>query len=301
MGTRRVGRRQFCVGAAVALGGVAGCARSNAASGRSVFMLVAGSLNNAFEHGLRQAVDAPLEIEAHGSAAVARFVAAGTKDPDIVSVADTALFESPLDPSWYADFATNAVVVAYNPDTAGGRRVAAAGRDGWYRPLRTDGVSFGRTDPDLDPLGYRTLFVLDLATDYYDTEVDLRATIPRRTQIYPETQLISQFETGAIDAAITYRSMAVERGYDYVDLPPTVDLSDPAFADRYASVGYELPSGRVVHGGPISYGSTARRQSPTVRDVFDRQISGRYLDAFGFGVPDDYPRFTGDVPQTITN
>jgi len=159
----------------------------------------------------------------------------------------------------------------------------------------------GRTDPALDPLGYRTLFMLELATDYYDTAVDLRAAIPSREQLYPETQLVSQFETGSIDAAVTYRNMVVDRDYAFIDLPAEIDLSDPAFADRYGRTSYELPSGTVVTGGPISYGSTIRHQSPLVRDAFETHITDDYLSEFGFIVPDDYPRYSGNVPETVTD
>jgi molybdate/tungstate transport system substrate-binding protein len=306
----RVGRRRFLAGVGAAVGGVAsaGCVGSVGVSsvGRGggetepVSMLVAGSLNDAVENGLAPTLGTSLEAEAHGSVRVARLVAEGVKEPDVVSVADVALFDSPLHPSWYAEFATNAVVVAYDPDTPGGRRVAEAGRDQWYRPLLRDEVSLGRTDPALDPLGYRTLFTLELASDYYDTAVDLRKRVPRRDQLYPETQLVSQFETGSIDAAFVYRSMAVGRGYDYVDLPAAIDLSTAASADRYATATYEL-DGQVVRGGPISYASTVRRGrgSPAVFETFERHTTGAYLREFGFGVPDNYPRYTGDVPDAL--
>ncbi|WP_251330233.1 extracellular solute-binding protein [Haloplanus pelagicus] len=296
-----VDRRGVLSALAASVGGVGGClgVGHTADPPPTVSVLAAGSLNDALENGLRSRVDARLRVEAHGSAEVARLVAAGTKAPDIVSLSDVALFDGPLDPSWYAEFATNAVVVAYDADSEGGRRLAAAAPDRWYRPLLAEGVSLGRTDPDLDPLGYRTLFVLDLATEYYGLETDLGEAIPRREQIFPETRLVSQFETGAIDAAITYRSMAEQRGYDYVSLPPEIDLGTPRFADRYAAVSYELPSGTVVRGAPVSYGSTMRHDSAPVRAVFERAITGAYLGEFGFVVPDDYPRFTGDSPDDL--
>lgn len=304
VGDASIGRRSVLSGAVAALGGVAGCAGTLGGSGgrtTPVSMLAAGSLNNAIEHGLRPRVDATVQVEARGSAEAARLVAGGQKDPDIVSVADVALFDSLLRPDWFAEFATDSVVVAYDPDSDGGRRLADAGDDGWYRPLLEGEVALGRTDPALDPLGYRTLFVLELATDYYGTETDLRESIPSRGQLYPETQLVSQFETGGIDAAVTYRSMAVDRGYEYVELPAEIDLSDPTRADRYATTTYELPNGSVVRGGPISYGSTIRTQSPAVRDVFDAHVTGRYLTEFGFVVPETYPRYTGDVPDAIAS
>jgi len=174
-------RRSVLAGAA-ALGGVlAGCTindRSDApdvtgassgsttAGSASVSLLAAGSLNNAFENGLRAETDVDLRVEAHGSAAITRLIAAGQRDPDIVSVADVALFDGPLSPPWYAEFATNSIVLAYNRNTEGGRRVGEAGSENWYEPLVAGTVALGRTDPDLDPLGYRTLFTLELASRY---------------------------------------------------------------------------------------------------------------------------------------
>ena len=298
-----VDRRSVLSAIGVGMAGLAGCAAVGGRDGRSerVSLLAAGSLHNALENGFQSSVEATVEAEARGSAAAARLVDEGQRDPDILSLADTALFDAPLDSPWLAEFATNSMVIAYNPETEGGQRLADAGTDGWYRPLVDGDVRLGRTDPALDPLGYRTLFLFELATDYYDTGVDLRAAIPRREQVYPETQLVSQFETGSIDAAVTYRNMVVDRDYAFIDLPADIDLSDPAFADRYARASYELPSGTVVGGGLISYGSTIRHQSPVVRDVFEAHVTGDYLSEFGFIIPEDYPRYSGHVPETVTN
>ncbi|MFB6173576.1 MAG: extracellular solute-binding protein [Halobacteriales archaeon] len=299
-GHGRRSRRRFLAGAAASAGLVPGCL-AGAASETPVSMLAAGSLQHALEHGLVPRVDATLQVEARGSVELARQVAAGQKDPDIVAVADEGLFDGPLTPPWHAAFATNAVVLAYNPETGGGERIAAAAPDEWYRPLVDGTATVGRTDPDLDPLGYRTLFVLDLATDHYGTDVDLRAAVPRRDQLYPETQLVSQLETGSVDAAFVYRNMAVERGYEYVALPPAVDLSDPAHADTYATTSYDLPDGTTVTGDVIRYAATARRDHPVVRDTFESLVDGGYLAEFGFAVPKGYPRFTEDAPDGLAD
>jgi molybdate/tungstate transport system substrate-binding protein len=303
-------RRAFLRTAGLAgLSGLAGCARGGAAGSTrtadedgeslTVAILAAGSLQHALETGLVPAVDVPVRVEAHGSATVARMVAEGQRDPDIVTVADTALFERPLSPPWYSTFASNAVVLAYNPDTDGGRRVAEAGREEWYEPLVAGDVRLGRTDPDADPLGYRALFALELASRHYDDAPDLRATVPERDQIYPETALVSQFETGSVDAAITYRNMAVERGYDYVALPDEIDLSSPAHAETYRTVSYTLPSGQEIRGGVIGYGSTVRHTSDAAVSVFDAHTTGDYLDEAGFLLDEQFPIYEGDVPEPI--
>jgi molybdate/tungstate transport system substrate-binding protein len=295
---RRCGRRALLAAAGGAATALAGC---SAGAASPVGLLAAGSLADALENGLRPAVDVDLRVETYGSAEAARLVAEGAKDPDLVSLADVALFEGPLHPDWLAEFATNALVVAYDPDSPGGRAVADAGPDGWYRPLLEGSVRFGRTDPDLDPLGYRTLFALELASDHYGTDADLRAAVPERDQLYPETQLLGGFETGAIEAAVVYRNMAVARGYEFLDLPAAVDLSDPSRASAYAEATYTLPGGRTVRGGPISYGSTVRRTEPrgAVVETFRRHVTGPYLTEFGFTVPENYPVYRGDVPDPL--
>ncbi|MDS0477292.1 extracellular solute-binding protein [Natrinema sp. 1APR25-10V2] len=297
-------RRRFLLTAgAAAIAGSAGCTGKSGQDGSqstTVAILAAGSLQNAIANGLKPAVDVPIEIEAHGSATVARMIDEGQRDPDIVSVADVALFEEPLSPPWHSMFTSNSVVIAYNPDTAGGERLAEAGTRRWYEPMVDGSVKIGRTDPDQDPLGYRALFMLELASRYYDDASNLREQILERDQIYPETSLISQFETGSIDAAISYRNMAVERDYEYIELPDQINLSDPQYAeDWYSTTSYTLPSGQEIQGGPISYGSTIRHMSDAAVSVFDAHTTGSYLEDHGFLLREQFPAHTGDVPQRV--
>jgi molybdate/tungstate transport system substrate-binding protein len=276
---------------------------SGRGGGRStaVSVLAAGSLQHSLETGLQRAVDVPVEVEAHGSATVARLIHEGQRDPDVVVVADTALFERPLSPPWYSIFAGNAVVLAYNPDTEGGRRIETADDDRWYEPLVDGDVRLGRTDPDQDPLGYRALFTLELASRYYEDAPDLREAVPRREQVYPETALVSQFEIGSVDAALAYRNMAVERDYAFVDLPDQIDLSDPTYADEwYSTVSYTLPGGQVVRGGPVGYASTIRRTSDAAVAVFDALTTGGYLAESGFLLREEFPTYVGDVPERVS-
>jgi len=282
-GVTGVGALGGCVGTVSLLGG-----------GSAVSVLAAGSLQSALSDGLEAAVAPEVQVEAHGSVTVARLVASGRRDPDVVALADTALFAAPLSTPWHAAFATNALVVAYDSGSAGGRAVGSAER--WFDPVLAGEASLGRTDPDLDPLGYRTLFALALATDVYD-ESALGDRLLSRDQIYPETTLLGRFETGAVDAAVVYRSMAEDRGYDYVALPPALDLSDPDRADAYATASYELSDGTRVRGAPIVYGAMARRDADAVREVFGTLVGGDYLLDHGFAVPGGYPTYSGEVPR----
>ena len=301
-------RRTFVrsVGGA-SLASVAGCIGGGHGSNdggttdrQTIAILAAGSLQHALETGLKPTVDVPVEVEAHGSATVARMIAEGQRDPDMVTVADTALFDEPLSPPWYSVFASNAVVVAYNPDTEGGQRLAEAGTERWYEPMVDGDVSVGRTDPDQDPLGYRTLFTVELASRYYGDASSLREKVLGRAQIYPETGLISRFETGAIDAAFAYRNMAAERGYEYIELPDQIDLSNPEHGDDwYSTVSYTLPSGQEIQGGLISYGSTIRTMSDAAVSVFAEHTTGDYLAEADFVLRDQFPVYEGTPPSQV--
>ncbi|WP_323192634.1 extracellular solute-binding protein [Halostella sp. PRR32] len=296
-------RRRFLLTAGTAaVAGIAGCTSwTNQDGSRStITILAAGSLQNALANGLKPAVDVPVNIESHGSATVARMIDEGQRDPDIVSVADVALFEEPLSAPWYSVFTSNSVVIAYNPDTAGGERLADAGTKRWYEPMVDGDVNIGRTDPDQDPLGYRALFMLELASRYYVDASNLREQILQQDQIYPETSLISQFETGSIDAAIAYRNMAVERDYEYIELPDQINLSNPQYTENwYSTTSYTLPNGQEIQGGLISYGSTIRHMSDAAVSVFDVHTTGSYLEEHGFLLRDQFLSYTGDVPQSV--
>jgi len=286
-------------GAASAAAGLTGCLGRGSGSS-PVSILAAGSLQKALSEGFSEATDAEITVEAYGSRHAAQLVAEGQRDPDVLALADTALFDGPLSTPWYATFASNAVVVAYNPDSEAGQRVPAADR--WYEPLASSSLRLGRTDPDVDPLGYRTLLLLALAEAYYD-EPDLREQILAPDQVFPETQLLTQFETGSVDAAVVYRNMAVERGYPFVELPAELDLSDPALADRYSSATAELGDGTTVTGAPIAYGATCRTERDAARAVFETLVASTddYLADYGFVRRDAHPSYYGNVPTGITD
>lgn len=297
--TDRPTRRTVLAGTASLAASLSGCSGVGGRS-RPVSVLAAGSLQNALTGGLREAVDADLTVEAYGSRHAAQLVAEGQRDPDVLALADVALFESVLSKPWYATFTSNALAVAYNPDTEAGRRVTEADR--WYEPLLTSSFRLGRTDPVIDPLGYRTLLALELASEHYG-EPDLRSRVVSRKQIYPETQLLAQFETGGLDAAVVYRNMAVERDYPYVGLSSEVNLSAPSLADWYATATVTLADGTTIPGSPIDYGATLRTDGSAARSVFETLVAStdEYLTDYGFVLRDAYPTYHGNVPDRISN
>ncbi|WP_267639661.1 extracellular solute-binding protein [Haloarchaeobius amylolyticus] len=215
-------------------------------------------------------------IEAHGSATVAQLVRDDLRDPDAVALADPALFRGITDE--FTLFATNALVLTYDPQSARAGQI----RQHWREAVRDPDVAVGRTDPKLDPLGYRTVMALRLA-DGIDAE-----NVLDESRIFAETGLLNALEAGGIDAAFTYRNMAVERDLPYVDLPASIDFSDPTHAETYATVSYDLPE-QTVQGAPIRYGVTALTPAgePWVETLV---AEDRRLEMAGFTIPRSYPK-----------
>lgn len=217
-------------------------------------------------------------VEAHGSAAVRRLIVEGIRDPDAVALADPRLFDGVSERATL--FATNALVLTHAPATP----VADALREDWRGTLERPDVRVGRTDPTLDPLGYRTVMALRLTARR--GEFDAEAVLAEST-VFPETDLLNAVEGGAVDVAVTYRNMAVQRDLPYRELPASVDFSDPTHADTYATVSYDIGD-RTVQGAPIRYAATATTDAgePWV----DALVTGRErLRTAGFSVPESYP------------
>ena len=124
----------------------------------------------------------------------------------------------------------------------------------------------GHSDPALDPNGYRTMIVLQLAERYYrqpGLARRLDAAMPPRYQRPKEADLTALLQAGELDYAWTYRSLAETSGLRYLTLPKAIDLSDPALAKAYESASVRIPgasrSGRdslTLRGEPIVYALT---------------------------------------------
>ena len=277
-------RRPFVrrLGGAVGFGGLGAAAYGAVESGGDRApprALVAGSL-------LRFARRVPgASVEAHGSAAVRRMILNDMRDPDAVALADPRLFEGI---SRRADlFATNALVLAYSPDSAYATEI----RRDWTAAVERREIRLGRTDPTTDPLGYRTLMALRLA----EAEYGLRPErVLNNATIFRETDMLNVVEGGKIDGAFAYRNMAVQRDLPYVELPDRIDFSNPAYADAYARVSYDL-GGTTVRGAPIRYGATALTERG--RSWTDELVTAtERLRRAGFVVPPGYPRRDAPLP-----
>lgn len=276
----------------------------------------AGSLARPFGEALKAfAVRHPgvtPRQETSGSVEAVRRITELGKVPDVIGVADYGLIARMLVPAharWYATFARNRMVLAYTAGSLGADEISAAN---WWQVLQRRGVRVGRSDPALDPSGYRTLLVLQMAERFYGRPglaATLEGVMSGRYMRPKEADLTALLQAGELDYAWTYRSVARTSGLRYVELPEAIDLSSTDMASRYALASVTIPARGgaapvVVRGEPIVYALTipTRAPHPEVAAAFVRFVLGpegrAILEQDGLAV---LPRAatSGEVPPGV--
>jgi len=247
-----------------------------------------------------------LQVEAHGSIQVIRHVTEIHELSDIVISADYRLIPmmmyANLNPETgdpYAEYtlqiARNRLVLAYTPQSQYADEIDSSN---WYEILARDDVKFGLSDPRFDASGYRSLMILQLAEVYYKNPAIFEETflgrfkkpivverdgdehiirVPELLEIKEGSNivlrggsvaLLALLESGDVDYAFEYESVAQQRDLSYLLLPPEVDLSDPLSSDLYKKVQVKLDYQRFssvipeFEGEVITYGVTIPTNAP---------------------------------------
>jgi molybdate/tungstate transport system substrate-binding protein len=209
--------------------------------------------------------------ESSGSLEAARKLTELGKIPDVIAVADYNVITKLLIPNYatdYIPFASNAMVLAY---TERSRHAGEISPENWWGILLEPGVRWGHSNPALDPNGYRSLMVFQLAEQHYGhpglaNRLE-RALDPRYIRA-AEAQLVGLLQAGELDYAWSYRSLAASTGLKWVTLPPEVDLSDPSKSELYAHATVRLPGPKLAgdsvefRGEPILYALTIPTNAP---------------------------------------
>lgn len=246
----------------------------------------AGSLTKPFE-------DLKAAYEEHYPGTEVRLVAGGStelvkeivdldKQADVLGSADYALIPNlmyPDDANWYTTFAYNQMVLCYT-DVSRYADEMKADNSKWYEILARDDVKWGFSDPNLDPAGYRTPMVIQLAESYYGNDQIFESTIgvnsnisssfdgttwmieaqdPQPTgtlTLRPKSvDLVTILQSGGLDYAWGYLSVAEQNDLNYIILPAEIDLSSIDYADLYQTVSITV-IGATQTGSPIVYGAT---------------------------------------------
>ncbi|ASJ05046.1 tungstate ABC transporter substrate-binding protein WtpA [Thermococcus barossii] len=277
----------------------AGCMGGSGDSGMKEETLVifhAGSLSVPFQQLEEEfakyaeenlGVKVTFQDEASGSVAAVRKVTDLGKKGDIVAVADYTLIPQLMMPNFtdfYVIFATNEIVIAFTDHSRYADEMKAH-PERWYEILARDDVSFGFSDPNQDPCGYRSVMVMKLA-DYYYNEPVFETLVEKNTNIYfngslivapkeiqvkgdrvvirpKETDLTALVESGSLDYFFIYKSVAEQHNLSYITFPDEINLRDFKMADYYSKVSIHIGStGKTITAKPIVYGVTVPKDAP---------------------------------------
>jgi molybdate/tungstate transport system substrate-binding protein len=216
----------------------------------------------------------------------------------------------PAQVNWYLDFARNRMVLAY---TSGSRFANEISAENWWKIVQRPGVQVGRSDPNLDPNGYRTLLTMQLAEKHYGVPAlydSLLAHAPESNVRPKEADLVGLLQAGEMDYIWSYESLASAAGLKFVQLPAAIDLGSPADSASYAKVQVRVrgkaPGDSVTfRGQPIVYALSIPKKAP------HPELAGRFvayllsddgkrvLRATGLDVLDDPVIVGSGVPEVV--
>ena len=234
--------------------------------------------------------------EAAGSRNCARKIVNLHRPCDIMFSSDYSVIDTFLIPA-YADFnirfASNQMVLCYTDQSLFHKKINAKN---WYRVLQDKRVVWGQGDPNVDPCGYRTLMVLQLAERYYHIKGLYQALLKNRPlkNIRPKSEaLLAMLQSGDMDYAWEYLSVAVQHHLRFVRLPDKINLGNVADNAFYRQAVVEISGknpGTVIRkvGRAITYGVTILKKAPNrdaaiafLRYVLDPNGGMKILKAMG--------------------
>ncbi len=238
--------------------------------------------------------DIKVRLEPSGSVRAIRKVIEIHKPCDVVAVADYSLIPKMMFPK-YANhvklFARNELVLCYTRHSKYGSKINS---QNWYQILNLKGVKWGFSNPNDDPCGYRTVIAVGLASFYYKrpeivsqllgqyTNInwnkasgkiffmapqDLK-TKGQKVFIRPKSvELLGLLESGAIDYAFEYRSVALQHGLLFVELPAQINLGNLKYTSFYKKGQIKLANGKIIKGKPIVYGIAVLKTAPHPKEA----------------------------------
>ncbi|MEO8257780.1 MAG: extracellular solute-binding protein [Acidobacteriota bacterium] len=245
----------------------AGGAAVSPQSAGELIVCHAGSLQAAFNPVIkeftRQHPTVVVKDVSGGSVALAGRMAAGTQRCDVYAAADDLDIDLLLKPLKLADytvvFARGRMVLAYLDTDPAARGIAAAGEfkppdsipgaaADWYRILLQPGVRISGSHPFLDPSGYRSHMIFQLAETFYNVPNLANSLLEHYTILpavggaaAPERTLGRDFNFQLIYEHSAAAAAKRNAAYRYVALPDRIDLSTDGNNRGYAKAGVTMP------------------------------------------------------------
>jgi molybdate/tungstate transport system substrate-binding protein len=211
-----------------------------------------------------------VELKGGGSTKMARLISEKNQKADVMASADFQVIDKNLIPkkaAWNIRFASNQLVLCY---TGQSKYAAEVSKDNWYKILARKDVSWGHSDPNLDPCGYRSLMVLQLAEKFHQSPGlydQLIANRPKENVLPKAKQLVSLLKSGKLDYAWEYLSVAVQHGLKYVVLDDHINLGNYRYDAFYKQAKVKVTgkkAGSFINrtGKSVTYGITLVKDAP---------------------------------------
>lgn len=215
-----------------------------------------------------------VQREAAGSRACARKITDIKKPADVIASADYKVIDNlmiPANAKFNAQFATNEMAIAFTDKAKYADQITA---ENWPEIFLKEGVKVGHSNPNMDPCGYRSMLVTQLAEDYYNVPgfydklfgygdsyqngEENKAKVIVRPK---ETDLLGLMEAGMYDYLYIYKSVAEQHHLNYLTLPEEISLKSAKFADQYKKATFKINGKKpgewmTKKGGPMVYGIT---------------------------------------------
>lgn len=241
-----------------------------------------------------------IDLEAAGSIDCARKITELGRTCDILASADYTVIDKLLIPEYATEnipFAGNEMAIVFTDKSKYADEITP---DNWYKILLRPDVFYGRADPNADPCGYRTLLTLKLAQKHYAAPHTEKLTRHKTDSfaleqftgkdtkfIRPkEVDLLALLDSRSIDYIFIYKSIAIQHGLRYLELPPEINLGDSSLAELYASVSVKVRGSKpgdslTMTGTPMIYSLTIPKSAPN--PALARKFSDFLLSPEGGG------------------
>jgi molybdate/tungstate transport system substrate-binding protein len=237
-----------------------------------------------------------IQREHGGSTRLARLISEVGKPADLMASADFQVIDKSLLPELGIGnirFATNELVLTYGAQS---KYADEINQDNWFEILSRPGVSFGHSDPNIDPGGYRSMMAMQLAEIYYERPglyQRLLVNRPLGNMRGKSVSLTALVQNGDLDYAWAYRSIALQHGLKFVTLDEHVNLAnldyDAFYRQAKVPVTGERP-GRFFdrEGRFVAYGITLLKNAPNreaavafFEYLLDPEGGQKILESFG--------------------
>jgi molybdate/tungstate transport system substrate-binding protein len=290
-----------------------GCASSPGGKPKEIIVFHAGSLsvplNQLREEYEKLHPEIRILLEPAGSIVCARKITELKKPCDIMASADYFVINELLIPiyaTWSIRFATNEIVIAYSDKS---KYASEINSENWTDILLRDDVIFSRSDPDVDPCGYRAVFTIMLMEKLHGKQgLTEKMLSKNRDFIRPkEVDLVALIEANAADYMFQYKSVAIQHGLKYMELPDDVNLSVPEKSSTYKSVSFDVtgqkPGTKMkVTGDYINYSFTVLDSAPAKTEAIDFAcfiLSERGMEIFRRNGQNPINPFLTDQPDKL--